>query len=100
MLLLSKTALGLPDGFWDTFTVLIQLGAILAVVVLYFQRLWGAVVRLPSDPQARRFALSVIVAFLPAAALGALFHDYIKRILFDSPTAQCIALIVGGVILL
>ena len=100
MLLLTKRLLGLPDGFWDTFTVLIQLGAILAVVVLYFQRLWGAVVRLPSDAQARRFALSVIVAFLPAAVLGALFHDYIKRILFDSPAAQCIALIVGGVILL
>ena len=62
MLLLTKAALGLPDGFWDTFTVLIQLGAILAVVVLYFSKLWGAVVRLPSDPQARRFALSIIVA--------------------------------------
>ena len=38
-LLLAKTLLGLPNGFWDTFSVLIQLGAILAVVVLYFQRL-------------------------------------------------------------
>lgn len=56
--------------------------------------------RLPSDPQARRFALSVLVAFLPAAVLGFLFHDDIKRILFDSPSAQCIALIVGSVILL
>jgi undecaprenyl-diphosphatase len=100
MLLLTKKLLGLPDGFWDTFTVLIQLGAILAVVVLYFQRLWAVALRLPSDPQARRFVLSVLVAFLPAAVLGALFHDYIKAILFDSPAAQCIALIVGGVILL
>lgn len=100
MLLLSKMALGLPDGFWDTFIVLIQLGAILAVVVLYFQKLWGAVVRLPSDPQARRFALSVIVAFIPAAVLGVLLHDFIKRVLFDSPIVQCISLIVGGIILL
>jgi undecaprenyl-diphosphatase len=100
MLLLAKTALGLPDGFWDTFVVLIQLGAILAVVVLYFEKLWGAVVRLPSDPQARRFALSVIVAFLPAAVLGVLLHDFIKRVLFDSPMVQCISLIVGGIILL
>jgi len=100
MLLLTKKLLGLPDGFWDTFTVLIQLGAILAVVVLYFQRLWSVALRIPGDPQARRFVLSVLVAFLPAAVLGALFHDYIKAILFDSPTAQCIALIVGGVILL
>ncbi|MDB5446859.1 MAG: Undecaprenyl-diphosphatase [Phenylobacterium sp.] len=100
MLLLTKTALGLPNGFWDTFTVLIQLGAILAVVVLYFEKLWGAVVRLPSDPQARRFALSVIIAFIPAAVLGVLLHDFIKKVLFDSPTVQCVSLIVGGVILL
>jgi len=100
MLLLTKTALGLPDGFWDTFTVLIQLGAILAVVVLYFGKLWGAAARLPSDPQARRFALSIIVAFLPAAVLGVVLHDFIKRVLFDTPAVQCISLIVGGVVLL
>jgi undecaprenyl-diphosphatase len=100
MLLLTKAALGLPDGFWDTFTVLIQLGAILAVVVLYFQKLWGAMVRLPSDPQARRFALSIIVAFLPAAVLGLLLHDFIKKVLFETPMVQCISLIVGGVVLL
>lgn len=100
MLLLTKKALALPDGFWDTFSVLIQLGAILAVVVLYFSRLWHVLVRLPSDPAARRFVIAVLVAFLPAAVLGFLFHDAIKRVLFDSPQTQCIALIVGGVILL
>lgn len=100
MLLLTKTALGLPNGFWDTFAVLIQLGAILAVVVLYFQKLWGAVVRLPSDPQARRFALSVIVAFLPSAVLGVLLHDFIKKVLFETPMVQCVSLIIGGIILL
>jgi undecaprenyl-diphosphatase len=100
MLLLTKTALGLPDGFWDTFVVLIQLGAILAVVVLYFQKLWGAVVHLPNDPQARRFALSIIVAFIPAAVLGLILHDFIKKVLFDSPQVQCISLIAGGLVLL
>jgi undecaprenyl-diphosphatase len=100
VLLLTKTALGLPDGFWDTFTVLIQLGAILAVVVLYFEKLWGALVHLPNDPNARRFALSIVIAFVPAAVLGVLLHDFIKRVLFDSPIVQCISLIVGGVILL
>lgn len=100
MLLLTKRAMGLPDGFWDTFSVLIQLGAILAVVALYFQRLWSVALRLPSDPAARRFVLAVLVAFLPSAVLGLLFHDIIKRVLFDSPLTQCIALIVGGVILL
>jgi undecaprenyl-diphosphatase len=100
MLLLTKAALGLPNGFWDTFAVLIQLGAILAVVVLYFSKLWGAVVRLPSDPQARRFALSVILAFIPSVVLGLLLHDFIKSVLFDTPVVQCVSLIVGGVILL
>jgi undecaprenyl-diphosphatase len=100
MLLLTKTALGLPNGFWDTFCVLIQLGAILAVVVLYFQKLWGAVVRLPSDRGARRFALSVILAFIPAAVAGVLLHDFIKRVLFDSPIVQCVSLILGGIVLL
>jgi len=100
MLLLTKAALGLPDGFWDTFTVLIQLGAILAVVVLYFEKLWGALVRLPRDPNARRFALSVVIAFLPAAVLGVLLHDFIKKVLFDSPVVQCVSLIIGGIILL
>jgi undecaprenyl-diphosphatase len=100
MLLLTKAALGLPNGFWDTFNVLIQLGAILAVVVLYFGRLCRVAVRLPGDPQARRFVLSVLVAFVPTMVLGFLLHDFIKRILFDSPTTQCVALILGGVVLL
>jgi undecaprenyl-diphosphatase len=100
MLLLTKAALGLPDGFWDTFCVLIQLGAILAVVVLYFAKLWGAVTRLPTDPAARRFALSVIVAFLPSAALGVLLHDFIKTVLFDTALVQCVSLILGGIVLL
>ena len=51
MLLLTKQALGLPDAFWDTFIVLIQLGAILAVVVLYFRRLWNVVLA-PADRSA------------------------------------------------
>lgn len=100
MLLLAKTAMGLPDGFWDTFAVLIQLGAILAVVVLYFGRLWRVATRLPSDPYARRFATSLLVAFLPSAALGVLLHDFIKRVLFDTPVVQCVSLILGGLVLL
>jgi undecaprenyl-diphosphatase len=100
MLLLAKKAMGLPDGFWDTFAVMIQLGAILAVVVLYFGRLWGVLLRLPHDKQAQRFVLSVLVAFLPAAVLGVLLHDFIKRVLFDSPQVQCVSLILGGLVLL
>ncbi|WP_367118721.1 undecaprenyl-diphosphate phosphatase [Phenylobacterium sp.] len=100
MMLLAKQAMGLPSGFWDTFAVMVQLGAILAVVVLYFRKLWDQVVRLPTDPEARKFALTVIVAFIPSVVLGLLFHDFIKAVLFDSPMVQCISLILGGIVLL
>ncbi len=96
-LLLAKTAMGLKDPAWDTFIVLIQLGAILAVVALYFRRLWDVVLRIPTDPQARRFVLSVLVAFLPAVVLGLLLHDFIKEFLFESPRIICWSLIVGGI---
>ena len=100
MMLLAKKAMGLPDGFWDTFAVMIQLGAILAVVALYFGKLWKQVISLPHDPQARQFALTVIVAFLPSVVLGLIFHDFIKAVLFESPEIQCISLILGGIVLL
>jgi undecaprenyl-diphosphatase len=57
------------------------------------------VIDLPSDPGARRFALSVILAFAPAVVLGLAFHDKIKA-LFDRPVVQCVALIAGGIVLL
>ncbi|WP_395670614.1 undecaprenyl-diphosphate phosphatase [Phenylobacterium sp.] len=100
MMLLAKHGMGLTDPFWNTFAVMIQLGAILAVVVLYFRKLWGAVVTLPTDPASRRFAASVLLAFLPSVVLGLLLHDFIKGVLFDSPVVQCISLILGGIVLL
>lgn len=95
-LLLTKTLLGLPDGFWDTFAVLIQLGAILAVVALYFGRLWRVLVTLPTQAASRRFALSVLIAFIPGAIAGLLLHDIIKTVLFESPRLICWSLIIGG----
>jgi undecaprenyl-diphosphatase len=100
MMLLAKHGMGLTDPFWNTFAVMIQLGAILAVVVLYFRKLSRAVITLPTDPASRRFALSIIVAFIPSVVLGLLLHDFIKGVLFDNPTVQCISLIIGGVVLL
>ncbi len=99
-LILAKDALGLTGASWDTFIVLIQLGAILAVVALYFGKLWRTLVTLPSDPGSRRFALSILVAFLPAVTIGLLAHDFIKRVLFESPTVICWSLILGGLVLL
>ncbi|WP_309643633.1 undecaprenyl-diphosphate phosphatase [Phenylobacterium sp.] len=99
-LLLTKTLLGLPDGFWDTFSVMIQLGAILAVVVLYFQRLWGVFLRLPSDPKARWFAASVVIAVIPSVIVGLTLHDFIKTVLFESAGLICVMLILGGIALI
>lgn len=84
----------------NTFAVLIQLGAILAILLVYFQRLLKIAVDLPTSPKARRFVLTVLLAFLPAAVIGAIAHDFIKAVLFETPMLICVMLIVGGVILL
>ena len=84
----------------DTFPVLIQLGAILAILLVYLRKLLDIVLALPSSPTARRFVLSVLIAFLPAAVIGAIAHDFIKSVLFETPKLICVVLILGGVILL
>ncbi len=83
-----------------TFEVLIQLGSILAILSVYSAKLLRLLIDLPSDARSRRFVLAVLVAFLPAAVIGAGAHKYIKEFLFESPTLVCVTLIVGGVVLL
>ena len=85
------------DG--KTFEVLIQLGAILAILTVYFGRLWKIAMDLPTSQKARHFVLAVLLAFLPAAVLGAGLHGFIKHVLFESPALICTTLIVGGVLL-
>lgn len=82
------------------FEVLIQLGAICAVVGVYFARLWRIAMALPSDPKARKFVFGVVLAFLPAAVVGVLLHDFIKSVLFEAPSVICVTLIVGGLLLM
>src|SRR6478609_8498335 len=82
------------------FDVLIQFGAILALLTVYAGRLRDLLVALPRDRRTRHFALGVIVAFLPAAILGALFHDVITGVLFNSVTIIALALIIGGIVLI
>jgi undecaprenyl-diphosphatase len=82
-----------------TFEVLIQLGAILAILSVYFNKLWSIARALPYDPDARRFVIGVLIAFLPAALIGAVLHGYIKEVLFD-PWIVCMTLIAGGFVLL
>ena len=73
-LILVGDLLGFQNDLGKLFEIVIQLGAILAVVVFSLPRLWRVVAGLGSDPGARRFAWAVIIAFLPAAVLGALLH--------------------------
>ncbi len=99
-LLLAERFFGLGEGdFWKSFAVLIQLGAILAIVVLYFAKLWRIALGMFSDPDARRFVIGVLIAFLPAVVIGLLAGKFIKGYLFN-PWVVCFTLIVGGAILL
>lgn len=97
-LILVGNLLGFNDASSSVFDVVIQLGAILAVVVGFFPRLARVAFTLHEDPSSRRFAIAVILAFLPAAVVGVFAHDFIKAVLF-SPLVVSVALIVGGVIL-
>jgi len=81
-----------------TFEIVIQLGAVLAVIAYYWRDLLGQARALPVSQDARRLWLGVALAFLPAAILGFLFSDVITRYLF-SPVTVAISLIVGGVVL-
>ncbi len=81
----------------NTFEVLIQLGAILAILVVYFRRLVGIATALPHNPQARRFVIGILVAFLPAA-VGGIFSKMIKAYLFN-PWIVCATLVAGGLVL-
>ena len=98
-LLLVSRLLGFksPGG---AFEVLIQLGAILALLLVYAQRLWQMLTALPRDRRTQRFALGVVIAFLPSAILGVLFHHTITHVFFNSVALMATALIVGGIALL
>jgi undecaprenyl-diphosphatase len=99
-LLLVGHFLGFDDeAFGKSFDVLIQLGAILALLSIYFSRLWKLFLGMFGDPAAQRFIIGVLVAFLPAMVLGALAYGFIKSVLFNV-WIVCISLIIGGFVLL
>lgn len=89
-MIIGSSLMGIAeDDFTKLFTIVIQLGAILSVVVIYFKRFFQSV----------NFYLKLFVAFIPAAVLGVLLSDKIDNLL-ESPTTVAISLVVGGVILL
>ena len=98
-ILLTEKLLGVSSDN-GTFEVLIQLGAILALLSVYAAKLWNLLVSLPSDKRTQTFAAAVLLAFLPAAVLGFAFHKFITQVLFASPLVICSSLVFGGVVLL
>ncbi len=98
-LLLAAHFLGF-DSAGKTFEVVIQLGAVLALLVVYSAKLWQVFSTAHKDPASMRFIVSVTLAFLPAAAVGVVAHDFIKSVLFETPKLIALMLIIGGVILL
>jgi undecaprenyl-diphosphatase len=84
----------------NSFEVLIQLGAILAILSVYFTRLWDMLLKLPHDHQTQHFVAGILIAFVPAAIAGALAHRFIKTVLFETPMLICVMLILGGFVLL
>ena len=98
-LLLAGHFLGYESA-GKTFEVVIQLGAVLAILTIYSARLWNVFRTAPHDPKSRRFVGAVLLAFLPAVVIGVMAHDIIKTVLFETPMLIAIMLIIGGFILL
>ena len=98
-ILLAGQVLGF-DSPGKTFEVLIQLGAILAILTVYAGKILRLLLDIPRDARTRRFILAVLLAFLPAAVIGAVAHKYIKEVLFHSPLTICVSLVLGGIVLL
>jgi undecaprenyl-diphosphatase len=99
-LLLMEHFLGWGDNdFGKSFAILIQLGAILALLTIYFGRIWALAMNMFSRWEATRFVIGILLAFLPAAVIGALAGSMIKAYLFDVRVV-CISLILGGFVLL
>ena len=98
-LLLAGHFLGFQSA-GKTFEVVIQLGAVLAILTVYMSKLITVFGTAHKDPAAMRFIVSVTLAFLPAVVIGVLAHDFIKTVLFETPMLIAVMLILGGVILL
>lgn len=98
-LILLVDLLGFKGPPGRVFEIVVQLGAILAIVVAYLPTLLDVARRAVTEPGARRFIAAILLAFLPAAVIGAFAHGFIKSVLF-SPLVVSVALIVGGIAIL
>jgi undecaprenyl-diphosphatase len=98
-LILAGALLGFDDDKAKVFDIAIQTGAIFAVILVYWHKLRDTLVALPTQRQAQRFALNVLIAFVPAVVLGLLFGKAIKAHLF-TPVVVASTFIIGGFIIL
>ncbi|WP_038218165.1 undecaprenyl-diphosphate phosphatase [Xenophilus azovorans] len=98
-LILAGALLGFDDGKAKVFDIAIQTGAIFAVILVYWQKIRSTVTALPRQPKARRFALNVLIGFLPAVVLGLVFGKAIKANLF-TPVVVATTFILGGFVIL
>ena len=98
-LILAGALMGFDDEKAKVFDIAIQTGAILAVIIVSWEKIKSTVIALPTQRLARRFALNVLIAFLPAVLLGLLFGNAIKVHLF-TPTVVASTFIIGGFIIL
>lgn len=102
-LLVTEKLMSLDDTRWHVFTIVIQLGAILSVVAVYWRKFWGALVGLPTERKARQFAAMIIVAFIPAGVLGAVLIKKINEVLLSPTRALPViatAWLIGGILIL
>jgi undecaprenyl-diphosphatase len=98
-LLLAGRALGYDDP-GGVFTVMIQLGSILAVVWLYRAKLVAVLAGLPSQPEARRFVLMIALATVPLLVAGALLSSIVRSVLYGDIVVIAVAFIAGGIVML
>lgn len=98
-LLLGEKLLGFQDPM-GVFTVMIQLGSILAIVWLYRVKILHVIAGLPSDPDARRFAMMIVIATIPALVAGALLSDFVKSVLYETPAVYAVSFVAGGIVML
>ncbi len=99
-LLIVSHMLGFEHSMGGTFEIVIQLGAVAAVVLYYARDLMSQVQALPTQRSTQRFWLGILLAFLPAALIGFFLRGWIKAVLFDSPILIASTLIIGGIALI
>ena len=98
-LLVASRLLGFRDP-GGVFTVTIQFGSILAVMWLYRRRILEVIIGIPHDAGARRFAMALVVAVVPAVLVGLLFEDFVKSVLYASSSVIATAFVLGGIVML